>query len=161
MCPIGRLCTSGCAANDEMIAVDTNLLVYAHRRATPEHRNARKAIERAAAAKGGWGIPAPSLAEFWSVVTHPAATGRPSSPEQASGFIQALIEDGSARILRAGAGFGARLPRLAADLGISGVRIFDLQIALIAFENGARQIWTHDRSFVSVPGLRVIDPLQP
>ena len=38
-------------------------------------------------------------------------------------------------------------------------RLFDLQIALTAVENGAREIWTHDRNFLSLPGLRVRDPL--
>jgi predicted nucleic acid-binding protein len=32
-----------------VIALDTNLLVYAHRSGTPKHRAARAAIERAAA----------------------------------------------------------------------------------------------------------------
>jgi uncharacterized protein len=143
----------------KMIAIDTNLLVYAHRRGTPEHRSARSAIERAAAGRTGWGIALPSLSEFWSIVTHPDATGGPSSPEQASGFIQALVDDGGARIWQPGSRFGERLLQSATELKISGVRIFDLQIALIALENGAREIWTHDRNFVSIPGLGTADPL--
>lgn len=71
-----------------MIALDTNLLVYAHRSATPEHKRARAAIERAAASSG-WGIAAAVVAEFWSVVTHPAAGGRPSTAAEARGFLSA------------------------------------------------------------------------
>lgn len=37
-----------------MIAVDTNLLVYAHRAGCAEHEEAQKAIERAAAGRDGW-----------------------------------------------------------------------------------------------------------
>jgi hypothetical protein len=48
---------------------------------------------------------------------------------------------------------------VAADLAVSGPRVFDLQIAMAAFEGGATEIWTHDRAFVTVPGLRVRDPL--
>lgn len=143
-----------------MIAVDTNLLVYAHRRATAEHRAAQRALERAAAGETGWGIALPSLGEFWSIVTHPGAAGRPSTSTQATDFIQALMRDGGAQVWHPGTGFGERLLQLATDLEVSGVRIFDLQIALISFENGARQIWTHDRNFISVPGLRRVDPLQ-
>jgi predicted nucleic acid-binding protein len=47
----------------------------------------------------------------------------------------------------------------AADRNVRGPRIFDLQIALTALDNGAREVWTHDRAFVSIPGLRVHDPL--
>ena len=62
-----------------MIAVDTNLLVYAHRGGLPEHRAARAALEQVAASSSGWGIPQTCTAEFWSIVTHPASTGRPST----------------------------------------------------------------------------------
>jgi hypothetical protein len=37
--------------------------------------------------------------------------------------------------------------------------IFELQIALIALDHGATDIWRHDQNFVSVPGLPVHDPL--
>ncbi|MCH7666282.1 MAG: PIN domain-containing protein [Acidobacteria bacterium] len=142
-----------------MIAIDTNLLVYAHRSGVPEHAAARAAIERAANSGRGWGIAAPCLAEFWSVVTHPSATGRPSEPGEAQGFVRSLVEDGGARLWRPGPGFGRRLLQIAADLAVSGVRIFDLQIALTAFDNGAAELWTQDRNFTTVPGLAVEHPL--
>jgi uncharacterized protein len=141
-----------------VIAIDTNLLIYAHRVALPEHRAARRALERAASSEAGWGISQASLAEFWSVVTHPAAAGRPATGAEASRFLMALIRDGGAHLWLPGPGFGERLLQLAADLAVQGPRIFDLQIALTAVEHGAREIWTHDRRFISVPGLRVRDP---
>jgi hypothetical protein len=140
-----------------MIAIDTNLLVYAHRARTPEHTRARKAIERAAAAEG-WGIAAASLAEFWAIATHPSSEGRPSTANQAGAFIRALVQAG-AQIWLPGPGFGNRLMQLAADLDVVGTRVFDLQIALVAFDSGATEVWTHDVRFVKIPGLRVFDPL--
>ena len=56
-----------------MIAIDTNLLVFAHRMQVPEHRAARKAIEKASMVSDGWGFTLTNLLEFWSIVTHPAA----------------------------------------------------------------------------------------
>jgi predicted nucleic acid-binding protein len=106
---------------------------------------------------GGCGVSLPSLSEFWSVVTHPNCEGGPSTAEQAFGFTSELIKGGVA-IWSPGNGFGERLLRLAADLRILGVRIFDLQIAVIAFENGASELWTHDAGFLKVPGLIVKDP---
>src|SRR5207344_3303239 len=111
-----------------------NLLVYAHRSATPEHKAAQVAIERAAASEG-WGFAAPVVAEFWSVVTHPAAIGRPSTPAEAQAFLSALGEAG-AQVWSPGVGFGLRLAQLAADRRVRGNRVFDLQIALCAFEGG-------------------------
>jgi predicted nucleic acid-binding protein len=48
---------------------------------------------------------------------------------------------------------------LASELNLQGPRIFDLQIALASLEGGATEIWTHDRDFVSLPGLPAKDPL--
>ena len=141
-----------------MIAVDTNLLIYAHRRSVPEHRGARRAIERAATSDSGWGIALAALAEFWSVVTHPAAN-RPSTGAEASAYLAALFLDGGAELWVPGVGFGDRLLRQAAALDVHGPRVFDLQIALTAIEHGARELWTHDGDFVAVPGLKLHDPL--
>lgn len=142
-----------------MIAVDTNLLVYAHRRGTPEHRAAKSAIERAATDGRGWGIALQTVAEFWSVVTHAAAAGGPSSALQAASFLSNLREDAGMSIWTPGLGFDERLMQLASDLEVAGPRVFDLQIALTAFEHGAAELWTHDRAFVKVPGLRLVYPL--
>jgi predicted nucleic acid-binding protein len=141
-----------------MIAIDTNLLVYAHRSAVPEHRAAQRAIERAAADGGGWGVALASLAEFWAVATHPAASFRPSSAREAGRYIDALIE-GGAQIWTPGPGFGRRLLQVAAALDVKGPRVFDLQIALTVFESGATELWTADRSFATVPGLTLANPL--
>jgi len=142
-----------------VIAVDTNLLLYAHRASAAEHRLARATLEHLAGAGTGWCITQPSIAEFWAVATHPAAAGRPSLPDEARAFLNTLLTDGGAQICLPGPGFADRLLAAARQLKINGPRIFDLQIAVIALEHGATEIWTHDRNFVSVPGLPVHDPL--
>ncbi len=141
-----------------MIGLDTNLLIYAHRQAVPEHESARAAIEQAAASGRGWGVAIAAVAEFWSVVTHPAASGRPSTAKEAREFVDALAAAGC-RLWRPGARFGERLIEVAEDLAIQGPRIFDLQIALTAYDNSAEEIWTHDRDFRACPGLAVHDPI--
>ena len=141
-----------------MIAVDTNLLVYAHRSSLPEHGSAREALERASADRRGWGIALATVAEFWSVVTHPAAA-RPSTSEEATAFLTALKADGDMQVWTPGPGFDDRLLQLASDLPVTGARVFDLQIALTVFEHGASEFWTHDHRFAKIPGLRVLDPL--
>jgi hypothetical protein len=141
-----------------MIALDTNLLVYAHRRGAPEHKAAQRAIERARRAGRGWGVVDAGLVEFFAVVTHPAATGRPSTPVEAAGFVNALVAAG-AQIWAPSQALSVRLFRRAAELDVTGPRVFDLQIALTAIDNGVAEIWTHDTKFVQVPGLRVVHPL--
>lgn len=142
-----------------MIALDTNLLVYAHRRGTAEHAAAQHAIEDACSSRRGCGLPEQVIAEFWSVVTHPASAGGPSRPEDAAAFLRALEDDGGVVVLTPGPGFGARLVQTAQDLDVRGPRVFDLQIALCALDGGATELWTRDERFVKVPGLRLRDPL--
>lgn len=142
-----------------MIAVDTNLLIYAHRSKTAEHHRARSALEAAAADPRGWGTALASVGEFFSIVTHPAASGRPSKPKEARAFLETLSASAGMQIWTPGAGFATRLLQLAIDLEIVGVRVFDLQIALTAVDHGATELWTNDRDFVRIPGLRLRRPL--
>jgi toxin-antitoxin system PIN domain toxin len=144
-----------------MIALDTNLLVYAHRAHAPQHSRARAAVEQALEGGGGCGVAAHCLLEFWSVVTHPKAEGRPSTPAEAAAFLRALEETGGLQVWLPQPGFWPRLRQAAVDLGVKGPRLFDLQIALVAFDHGATEIWTHDADFLTLPGLKKRDPLSP
>ncbi len=141
-----------------MIALDTNLLVYAHQPGAPAHRAALKAVERACSDPRGCGIAISSVSEFWCVVTHPAVRSV-TAARDAARFLRDLASQGGVVTWVPEAGFGERLAAVAADLGVRGAMIFDLQIALTALENGATQLWTHDARFRSLPGLRVVDPL--
>jgi len=143
-----------------VIAVDTNLLVYAHRAGCPEHEAARRAIEEAANDIRGWGIPSSCLFEFWSVVTHPSSAGGGSSPASARGFIEALVDTAGAVILPPPSALVPRCLQIADQLDVRGPRIFDLHIGLAALEAGVTEIWTHDAGFIAIPGLKVHDPLQ-
>ena len=67
-----------------MIAVDTNLLVYAHRAESTFHDQARRAIAALAAARASWAIPWPCVHEFYGVVTNARAFQPASSTAQAS-----------------------------------------------------------------------------
>lgn len=142
-----------------MIALDTNLLVYAFLPAVPQHRDARRVIEKASDDPRGWGVALSSIAEFWMTVTHPASVGGPSPPNKARDFLDALLTEGPGILWMPREPFCTRLVQIATDLKVGGARIFDLQIALTAFDNGAVEIWTHDAGFVSFPGLRIHDPL--
>lgn len=142
-----------------MIGVDTNLLVYAHRAATPEHEEARRALERAMEDPRGWGFTAGCALEFWHVVTQARMPGRPSTPREARNFVARLVDRGQAVVWLPHGDFIGRVFDAAARLGVTGARVFDLQHAITALDNGASEMWTHDADFVRLPGLSVHDPL--
>jgi predicted nucleic acid-binding protein len=54
-----------------LIAVDTNILVYAHRAESPHFARASAWLKRLAEGRSVWAIPWPCLHEFLSVVTNP------------------------------------------------------------------------------------------
>ena len=67
-----------------MIALDTNMLVYAHRRESSFHESAKQRIAELAASGAAWAIPWPCLHEFYAVVTNLRAFRPASTIEQAS-----------------------------------------------------------------------------
>ena len=100
-----------------MIALDTNLLVYAHRSGLPEHHAAIRAIEKASRDPRGWGMALPCITEFWSVVTHPGSRGGGSPPSRARDFLRALIAEAGAEVWLSRHGSWERITKLAEDLG--------------------------------------------
>lgn len=61
-----------------MIAVDTNLLVYAHREESAWHETAYKIVEQLSESRAPWAIPWPCLHEFIAIVTHPRVYNPPT-----------------------------------------------------------------------------------
>jgi predicted nucleic acid-binding protein len=61
-----------------MIAVDANVLVYAHRADSPFHARAASAVRGLAEGHSTWAIPWPCLHEFCGVITDPRLFSRPT-----------------------------------------------------------------------------------
>lgn len=75
-----------------MIAVDTNLLVYAHRRDSELHSPANETLQAVAEGSETWGIPWPCVHEFLAIVTHPRIFDPPSSLADGLGQVDAWLE---------------------------------------------------------------------
>jgi len=54
-----------------VIAVDTNILVYVHRKDSAWHARAYARLSKLAEGRAAWAIPWPCLHEFLAIVTHP------------------------------------------------------------------------------------------
>ncbi len=66
-----------------MTAVDTNILVYAHRAELPLLGAARARLSELAGSPARWGIPVFCEGEFMRVITHPRLFNPPHSAEEA------------------------------------------------------------------------------
>ena len=129
-----------------MIAVDTNVLVYAHREEFPLHSKARDRIGQLAEGAAPWGVPVFCLGEFVRVVTHRRVLKPPSSLQQALAFADALTTSESFRLLIPDEAFWAELRAMLTASRATGNLAFDAQIAAVCIRHGATLL-THDRDF--------------
>ncbi len=142
-----------------MIALDTQILVYAHRSDAGQHAAARKATALLAAGKGAWGLPSQALHEFLGIVTHPRLYDPPSSPAQAWDQIHAWLESPTVVVLSEAPSHLETLRRLTTSHRITGPRVHDARIAAICIDHGVRELWTADRDFRRFTELRTRNPL--
>lgn len=66
-----------------MTGVDSNILIYAHRRDSPWNAAAKDVMRRLAEGSESWAIPWQCIYEFLAVTTHPRVYSPPSSLRQA------------------------------------------------------------------------------
>lgn len=139
-----------------MIAVDTNILVYAHRTEAPKHDLARKWLLHLAEGDIPWALPVFSLGEFVRVVTHRSIFTPPSTLEQAIAALENLLESPSIRLLNPGPDYFRHLFNLLRSAEASGNLTFDAQIAALCREHGVDTLLTEDRDFKRFHGLRMV-----
>lgn len=130
-----------------MIAVDTNILIYADRAELPLHDVALTALKRLAEGAEAWAIPVFCIGEFLRVVSHPRVFDPPTPVAEAWSSINALLDSPSARLLTPGPAFVALLGQQLEQSGVSGNLVFDAQIAAVCLEHGVRTLLTEDRDF--------------
>ena len=142
-----------------MIAVDSNLLVYAHRQDSQWHSRASERIGALAAGKSQWAIPWPCVHEFANIVTHPRIFDPPSTVDEASEQLDAWLESPSLVLLGEAEGYWPILRRELIRARVVGPRIHDARIAAICLQNDVGLLWTADRDFSRFPALRTSNPL--
>lgn len=142
-----------------MIAVDTQLLVFAHREDSPFHAAAITALTGLAEGSPGWAIPWPVVHEFLAIVTHPRLYRPPSTPEQAFAFLETLLASPALRLLGEGPAHLSTLRRLCQDGRITGPVVHDARIAALCLDHKVKELWSADRDFSRCKGLKTRNPL--
>ena len=82
-----------------MIAVDTNVLVAAHRRDADRHTRAAAAVRQLAEDPSPWAIPWSCVHEFLGVVTHPRIFRTPTGAADALLQVEAWLASPSLSLL--------------------------------------------------------------
>lgn len=145
-----------------MIAVDTNVLVYAHRREAPEHDTALRCLANLAAGSASWAIPWPCLYEFFSVVTNRRVWHeRASTQEQAWQQVSAWAGSPTLRLLAETPDFLAILAELVRRPRVVGPVVHDARVAALCLAHGVGVLLTRDRDFSIFPGLITENPFEP
>jgi uncharacterized protein len=144
-----------------LIAVDTNLLVYAHRRDSPWFEPARQVLHSLVEGTATWAIPWPCLHEFLAISTHPSIYRPPTELPRALGQVAALAASPGVMLLSEPAGYWQVLDRLLAAGRVTGAKVHDARIAALCLSHGVSELWSADRDFSRFPELKTRNPLVP
>ena len=142
-----------------MIAVDTNILVYAHREDSPFHAAAIERLTELAEGPATWAIPWPCLHEFLSIVTHPRIYVPPSPLARALEQVDAWLGSPTLALLAESATHWSTLRALLVAGRVTGPRVHDGRVAALCRQHGVRELWSADRDFSRFAGLAVVNPL--
>ena len=142
-----------------MIAVDTNILVYAHRPDAPFHRAAKRVVTELAEGRTSWAIPWTCLHEFLGVVTHPRVFAPPTPAPIAIEQVDIWMGSPTLSLLGENDGHWDALKGGIAAGKVIGPMIHDARVAAICASHGVRELWTADRDFSRFKELTTRNPL--
>jgi len=142
-----------------MIAVDSNILVYAHREDSDWHAPAYTCVVELAEGRDPWAIPWPCLHEFLAIVTHPRIYAPPTPLEAALNQVQAWLESPTLVLLCETEDYWQQLQGLLRPARACGPQVHDARVAALCLEHGITELWTADRDFSRFPALKVRNPL--
>jgi toxin-antitoxin system PIN domain toxin len=142
-----------------VIAVDTNLLVYAHREDSPWHKAAHARMLELAQGRAPWAVPWPCLHEFAAIVTHPRIFIPPTPLSAVLEQIEAWLESPSLTLLSEEPGYWISLREVLRVGRVAGPVVHDARVAALCLHHGVQELWTADRDFSRFPRLVVRNPL--
>jgi uncharacterized protein len=142
-----------------VIAIDTNLLVYAYREDSSFHEAAVENLRPAIEGSAPWALPWPCIHEFIGVVTSDKVY-KPASPlSRVVAFLESTFGSPQLHLLAESPGCFDKLCELALAAKLSGPRIHDARIAALCLHHGVSELWSADRDFSAFPQLKVRNPL--
>ena len=142
-----------------MIAVDTQLLVYAHREDALWHDAAIRVVTELAEGQASWAIPWPCVHEFLAIVTHPRIYAPPTPLERAIAQVDAWLESPSLMLLAEDGDYWPTLRQAIQAGRIVGPQTHDARIAALCRHHAVAELWSADRDFSRFSFLTTRNPL--
>jgi uncharacterized protein len=142
-----------------VIAIDSNLLIYAHRRDNEAYAAARAELEQLATGRALWAIPYPCVHEFIRNVTEPRIYADPTPLDLALEQVMTWQCAPRARLIGEGSRHLDLLGDVCREGRVRGAAVHDARIAAICLEHGVSELWTADRDFGRFPSLKTRNPL--
>lgn len=136
-----------------MIALDTNILIYAHREDFAQHVAAKAAVNALHMSQQNWAIPVVCIHEFLSLVTDFRAAYTPTPVALAFMQLRAWMKSETLTLLHPTEQHVDVLKKVVTHGQARGGQIHDARIAAICLEHGIRELWTADRNFARFEGL--------
>ncbi len=142
-----------------MIAVDTNILVYAHREDSSFYQVASRRVAELAEGAESWAIPWPCVHEFLAIVTYPRIYAPPTPLQRALAQVDAWLESPTLVLLAESATHWPIVRGLLGSARVAGAQVHDARIVALCRQHGVRTLWSADRDFNRFGGLAVVNPL--
>jgi uncharacterized protein len=142
-----------------LIALDTNILVYAHRRDSEWHEPAAACVKDLAEGGASWALPWPCLHEFLAIVTHERIFSPPTTISEALEQVNAWLESPSVVMRSETEGYSKVLARLLEQSRVRGPRVHDARIAALCIHHGMRELFSADRDFGRFGTVKTRNPL--
>jgi uncharacterized protein len=142
-----------------MIAIDTNLLVYAFMAQSPWNELAYRLIGDLVATRTQCAIPMHCLNEFFAIVTHPRIYKPPTPTRDALAQVDAWLGSDAIAILGEDVETWTVQRDLVLAAKLAGPAIHDARVAAVCIHHGVAELWTSDRDFSRFPALRTRNPL--
>jgi len=140
--------------------IDTNILLHAANRASPQQSAAKGFLETHLAAGTPWCVTWGILYEFLRVSTHARVFPKPLTASQALRFLSVRLEREEITVLVPTDRHRAVLEATVGELSQpAGNLLHDIQTAVLMREHGVREIVTADTDFLQFPFLKVTNPL--
>jgi len=142
-----------------MIAVDTNLLVYAHREDMPFHAKAADCLRDLLNSGQPCAIPWPCVHEFLAITTNPRIFKTPTPMARALAAVESWQRAPSLHFLGEQEGHWQALRQFVLSGVVVGPMVHDARIAALCQQHGVRELWSADRDFGRFAALKVVNPL--